>query len=87
MLGEVVPFDLRSPMGWGYEYVWSAVVAARGLQMGVIDAVAVDHSMRPVLTNYSLAEASEQCARLLGELAHRPVEECMRVVRAIRTMP
>ena len=58
VLDAVLPFDLRSPMGWGIEGTWSALVEQRGLQMGIIDAVSMDHSVRPVLTNYSLGEAS-----------------------------
>jgi len=87
ILDAVVPFDLRSPMGWGVEGAWSALVERRGLQMGVIDAVSIDHSVRPVLTNYSLAEASRGADALLAAVAHRPLDDCMRVVRAIRTLP
>src|SRR5439155_8711017 len=39
VFGLVFPFDLTSPMGWGYENVWSYQLAQRGLKMGILDAV------------------------------------------------
>jgi hypothetical protein len=83
ILADVAPFDLRSPMGWGYECVWSARVGARGLQMGIVDAVSVDHGVRPVLANYSITDSLEEQAALLAEVAHRPIDECMRVERVV----
>lgn len=83
----VVPFDLRSPMGWGYESVWSARLTARGQSMGVIDSTPVDHSVRPTAALYSHAHADRHSTELLAHHSHRPLAECMRVVRAVDTWP
>jgi hypothetical protein len=87
IVGDVVPFDLRSPMGWGYENVWSALVGRRGMRMGIIDAVPVDHSIRPVMANYSFDDAQRQSEDLLRGVSHRSTEDCMRVVGAFRAVP
>jgi hypothetical protein len=87
ILGDVVPFDVRSPMGWGLECVWSARVGARNMQMGVIDAVTVDHGIRPVLANYTVDDALRGQEAMLASVAHRPIDDCMRVVRAIVDLP
>ena len=78
--GLVLPFDLTSPMGWGYENVWSRRLAERGLKMGIIDAVAVDHSLRRPVQNYSRAEADRQRKAYLAKVPHYPQEQCLRVL-------
>jgi hypothetical protein len=87
IVADVAPFDLRSPMGWGVECVWSELVEARGMQMGIIDAVAVDHGIRPVLANYSAVDALQEQDALLAHVAHRPIDDCMRVVRVVLDVP
>ncbi len=54
---DIFPFDETSPMGWGYDFVWPCVIERRGLRMGIVDAVPVDHSMRKPVKNYSYDEA------------------------------
>jgi glycosyltransferase involved in cell wall biosynthesis len=76
----VFPFDLTSPMGWGYENVWSRRLAERGLKMGIIDAVPVDHSLRKPVENYSWAEANAQRKLLLARQPHYPLDQCLRVL-------
>jgi hypothetical protein len=79
----VFPFDLTSPMGWGYENVWSRRLAERGLKMGIIDAVPVDHSLRKPVENYSWAEANAQRRRLLARQPHYPLDQCFRVLEVV----
>jgi hypothetical protein len=76
----VFPFDLTSPMGWGLENVWSLRASERGLKMGIIDAVPVDHSMRKPVANYSWREADRGRAALFATTDYRPNEECFKVV-------
>jgi hypothetical protein len=76
----VFPFDLTSPMGWGYENVWSRRLAERGLKMGIIDAVPVDHSLRKPVENYSWAEANRQRKAYLAKVEHYPHDQCLRVL-------
>jgi hypothetical protein len=76
----VFPFDLTSPMGWGYENVWSYLLAQRGMKMGIIDALPVDHSLRKPVANYSWAEADAQRKVLLKSNKHYTFDECFRVL-------
>jgi glycosyltransferase involved in cell wall biosynthesis len=79
----VFPFDLVSPMGWGYENVWSHEASAGGLKMGIVDAVPVDHSLREPVANYSWDEADRQRAEYLRRNPHRPLQECLQVLDVI----
>lgn len=76
----VFPFDLSSPMGWGYENVWAFCVAERGWKMGIIDATAVDHSLRPPVAHYDWSRADGERNRLWGRHEHLPLDDCYRVV-------
>jgi glycosyltransferase involved in cell wall biosynthesis len=79
----VFPFDLTSPMGWGYENVWSYQLAQRRLKMGIIDAVPVDHSMRQPVANYKWSEADRQRKAYLKNHSHYALDDCFRVLEAI----
>jgi len=76
----VIPFDLISPMGWGYENVWSHALSARNLRMGIIDDTPVEHSLRAPLAHYDWSTANEQREALLKARAHRPLDDCLRVL-------
>jgi hypothetical protein len=77
----ILPFDLVSPMGWGYEYIWAHQLVKHGFRMGIIDAVTVEHSFRPTAANYNWSNAYEDQVRLLAEHPHLGVEECHRVLK------
>jgi hypothetical protein len=79
----VFPFDMTSPMGWGYENVWSRRLAKRGMKMGIIDAVPVDHSLRKPVANYAWAEANQQRKDLLAVHEHYTLDQCFRVLEVI----
>jgi hypothetical protein len=66
----LLPFDESSPMGWGYDYVWPAVLATQRLRMGVIDAVRVDHSIRPQAATYRKASETELMAQYIRSHPH-----------------
>jgi glycosyltransferase involved in cell wall biosynthesis len=76
----VFPFDLTSPMGWGYENVWAYEVGRRGLKMGILDAVPVDHSLRRPVAHYSWHDANRQRDRYLARNPHLPIDKCCRVL-------
>jgi hypothetical protein len=57
---SLIPFDLATPMGWGYDFVWPVQAAELNLSMGIIDAVTVDHTIRPRSAIYSSGIAAEQ---------------------------
>jgi len=70
-------------MGWGYENVWSLRLGRRGLKMGIIDAVPVDHSIRKPVENYDWSTADRQRAEFLNRNAHLPIETCFTTLQAI----
>jgi len=80
----VFPFDLTSPMGWGYENVWSLRLGERGLKMGILDATPVDHSIRKPVENYDWSTADRQRTDFLDRNAHLPIDSCFTTVQAIR---
>jgi glycosyltransferase involved in cell wall biosynthesis len=79
----VFPFDLTSPMGWGYENVWSYLLWERDMKMGILDALPVDHSLRKPVANYSWSEADAQRKELFGKHNHYTYDECFRVLVAV----
>ena len=79
----VFPFDLTSPMGWGYENVWSYLLARRGLKMGIIDALPVDHSIRKPVANYKWSEADRQRKSLFKKHTHYSYDECFRILDVV----
>jgi glycosyltransferase involved in cell wall biosynthesis len=79
----VFPFDMTSPMGWGYENVWSYLMWERNMKMGIIDALPVDHSLRKPVANYDWAEANAQRKELFKKHKHYSYDECFRVLTAV----
>ena len=79
--GLILPFDVASPMGWGYEYVWAQILTASGLRMGIVDKTPVEHSLRPTAANYDWSNAYEEQTRLLAARAHLSAADCRRVLR------
>lgn len=76
----VFPFDDSSPMGWGYENVWSLACEQRGLRLGIVDAAPVDHSIRKPVANYAWTDADAQRDSFFGRRPHTLTEECLRVL-------
>jgi hypothetical protein len=77
----VFPFDMTSPMGWGYENVWAYRLSQNGFQMGIVDAYPVDHSLRPPVIYYDRTEAKEAKQRLLAPQPHFPLTRCYTTLR------
>jgi predicted glycoside hydrolase/deacetylase ChbG (UPF0249 family) len=77
---SLLPFDLTSPMGWGYENVWASQLTKLGLTMGIIDATPVDHSLRKPVANYSWDSADRGRTELWNAREHLPLDECYRVL-------
>lgn len=72
----LLPFDETSPMGWGYDLVWPAVVAKRGLKLGIVDDAAVDHSLRARGAAYDTAATLEQMKSYLANNEHLRAKDC-----------
>jgi glycosyltransferase involved in cell wall biosynthesis len=76
----LLPFDLTSSMGWGYENVWSYLLHERGLKMGIIDAVPVCHGLRKSVAHYSWHQADAERTAYWARHPHLPLDDCFRVV-------
>ncbi len=79
----IFPFDLTSPMGWGYNNVWPCLLAKHDLKMGILDLLAVEHSLRKPAANYSWEQAARDRALFLEKNPHLPLEQCFRVLDVI----
>ncbi|HEV3262475.1 MAG TPA: class I SAM-dependent methyltransferase [Gemmataceae bacterium] len=66
-LGTVTPFPESNPMGWGLDIQWSARARTRGLDLAIIDACPVAHSLRPVGDRYNMGSATEDMLCFLAE--------------------
>lgn len=77
---KIFPFDLCSPMGWGYSNAWATLALREGFKMGIIDKVPVDHSLRPTLVNYDRKTAESQRAAFFQKQESLPTEQCYRIL-------
>lgn len=84
----IFPFDLKSPMGWGYDLVWPIVMAENGLSMGIVDAVPVAHTMRPRGDAYSSEKELSRMREFLSGKNHIGAKDAfVSVKRHVRFMP
>lgn len=67
---DLLPFDESSPMGWGYDFVWPVIIIKKGLTMGIIDGVPVNHSIRPNRILYSGSMVEAQMNEYLSKNTH-----------------
>jgi hypothetical protein len=78
--GVLLPFDLRSPMGWGYDFIWPTVIEQNELRMGIVDATPVSHTMRKPVMNYSRMIVLDQMEAILKVNPHLPRSEAFTVL-------
>jgi Glycosyl transferase family 2 len=70
----LLPFpDVR--MGWGLDMHWAALARERGWRCGVLDAVAIRHSVAPAGEAYPRAAAVAEARALLAERPHLTAAE------------
>ena len=74
--------DEASPMGWGLDLAWPVLAEKRGLRMGIIDAAAVDHSMRKPRAGYSAEEAWQSMLDYLETVPHLTHKEAKVVLES-----
>jgi hypothetical protein len=79
---HLLPFNLETPMGWGYDFVWPRIVKSLGGRMGVIDHTPVDHTLRRRGANYSSATAASQGMAYREKYQGLTDEEAFVVVKA-----
>ncbi|HWF47324.1 MAG TPA: hypothetical protein VG168_09980 [Bryobacteraceae bacterium] len=80
----VYPFSLDSPMGWGYDLTWPIIARQLDVAIGIIDALAVDHSLRPPGALYNGQEHLDLMASYLSKRSHISWAEASRTVRVFR---
>jgi hypothetical protein len=76
----LLPFEAADQL-WGADLVWPAVMRRAGLRMGIIDALSVDHSLRPQAATYDKAEQWAAMQRALEQRSHLTMKEAFSVVR------
>jgi hypothetical protein len=79
---EILPFDERSGMGWGYDFVWPVVAERANLRLGIIDATPVDHSLRGQATTYARDAEIQVMRSYLATQPHLSREEAFTIVEA-----
>lgn len=79
----LLPFDQGSQM-WGIDLVWAEVVRRSGLTMGIVDAVSVDHSLRPQAQTYDKAKEEVAMNEYLASRPHMTMREAFTIVRRYR---
>lgn len=77
---HLFPFDVSSPMGWGYEAVWAGRLARHGQKMGIIDAVPVSHGLRRSVSTYQWDEANRQREEFLARQREAVVDDPFRIL-------
>jgi hypothetical protein len=77
--GALLPFKSTPSMGWGYGNIWSWVLEGLGLQMGIIDGVPINHSIRRSSSYYNRQQARLERDALLSAHPHLTYAECFRV--------
>ena len=77
----MLPFDESSPMGWGYDLVWPVIARQHGLKLGIVDAVAIEHSMRARGALYDASNEIESMAKMLSQREHLNAREAFVVLK------
>jgi hypothetical protein len=79
----LLPFpDVR--MGWGLDMHWAALAREHGWRCGVLDAVAIRHSVAPAGVSYSRAAAVAEARSLLAERPHLTAAEAQTTLHTHR---
>jgi hypothetical protein len=81
-LPTLTPFDVTTPMGWGYDFTWPLAMDAAKLKMGIVDAVPVSHKLRASVTNYLHSDAELQMKKYLAGRPHLKPEEAFYIVES-----
>lgn len=76
----LLPFDEDSPMGWGYDLVWPAVMSDAGLKLGIVDATPVAHNLRRSVAEYAWVQADRQRRDHLAKHPHLRPDEAFFII-------
>jgi hypothetical protein len=76
---QLLPFPALR-FGWGLDAHWSAVAQRHGWRMGVIDALPVDHGLRPIAASYDREAAVAEARGFLADRPYTTATEAQRTV-------
>ena len=82
LFDRLLPFDTRSPMGWGLDFAWPCIVEGAGLAQGIIDATPVDHSLRKPVHNYDWGTSDGQMHDFLLSVPHLAHSQAFRILES-----
>jgi GT2 family glycosyltransferase len=76
---ELLPFpQLR--MGWGLDLHWAALAQEHGWRCGVLDALAIDHTVTPAATTYSRESAVAEARAFLADRPYLSASEAQQTL-------
>jgi hypothetical protein len=76
----LLPFPDDIGMGWGLDFIWPVLIEEAGLRMGILDAAAVAHRMRPSVNYYSYDAEHRAMSWSLARHRHLSYDEALRVL-------
>jgi GT2 family glycosyltransferase len=80
----VLPFP-ELGVGWGVDAYWGALGAEHGWRMGVVDATAISHALRPVASSYDQSAALAQSRAFLAAHPHITPAQAARTLQTHRS--
>lgn len=78
---RLLPFDCETPL-WGVDLTWFRVLAKNNLTLGIVDALSVDHSLRPQGKEYKRMKEQALMDEFLGTRVHLSMGEAFTVVKS-----
>jgi hypothetical protein len=84
VLNLLLPFDDTSPMGYGYDLVWPALIRNAGKRMGIVDCCPVDHSLRKTGAYYAAETQRATQQEFLAAREHVPYVDAMKTIQPLR---
>jgi hypothetical protein len=84
VFNHLLPFPpLR--VGWGLDVHWSAIAREHGWRMGIVDATAIRHGLRPIASSYGRDGAIAEARRFLAGRPYTKASDAQRTLAAHRT--
>ncbi len=72
-------------VGWGLDVHWSAIAREHGWSIGVVDATAIRHGLRPIASTYDRQGAISEGRRFLAGRPYTKAADAQRTLAAHRT--
>jgi Glycosyl transferase family 2 len=87
---QAATFDVLLPfpplrVGWGLDAHWSALAREHGWRLGIVDATAVRHGLRPIATSYNRQAAIDEAREFLSARPYTKAAEAQRTLATHRS--